>query len=187
MKVSDHWVRSPLKNISKACQQCHRYPEDEIKARVDVIQQRNFALLQRAGTALTDMLDTFKTIRAPFDAENRPAAEAEAKAKLEKDTAYTSAAADAQATQLAAATKAALNAKWAAKVAKDPTLEAICEMQRKAQWRLDFVAAENSMGFHAPQEAARILAESADDSRQAEIMALRALQPTTQPVAAAGN
>ena len=28
------------------------------------------------------------------------------------------------------------------------------ELQRKAQWRLDFVAAENSMGFHAPQEAA---------------------------------
>ena len=28
---------------------------------------------------------------------------------------------------------------------------------RKAQWRLDFVAAENSKGFHAPQEAARIL------------------------------
>ncbi len=31
------------------------------------------------------------------------------------------------------------------------------ELQRKAQWRLDFVAAENSMGFHAPAEAARIL------------------------------
>ena len=30
-----------------------------------------------------------------------------------------------------------------------PTLE----LQRKAQWRLDFVAAENSMGFHAPAQA----------------------------------
>jgi nitrite reductase (cytochrome c-552) len=45
------------------------------------------------------------------------------------------------------------------------------ELQRKAQWRLDFVAAENSMGFHAPAEAARILAESIDDSRQAQLIA----------------
>ena len=26
MKVSDHWVRSPLTNISRACQVCHPYP-----------------------------------------------------------------------------------------------------------------------------------------------------------------
>ncbi len=35
-------------------------------------------------------------------------------------------------------------------------------LQRQAQWRLDFVAAENSMGFHAPQESARLLAEAID-------------------------
>jgi nitrite reductase (cytochrome c-552) len=46
-------------------------------------------------------------------------------------------------------------------------------LQRKAQWRLDFVAAENSMGFHAPQELARILAESIDYSRQAQVAAQR--------------
>ena len=40
------------------------------------------------------------------------------------------------------------------------------DFHRKAQWRLDFVAAENSMGFHAPQEAARILGEAIDYSRQ---------------------
>jgi nitrite reductase (cytochrome c-552) len=42
-------------------------------------------------------------------------------------------------------------------------------LQRHAQFRLDFIEAENSMGFHAPQEAARILAESIDLSRQAQI------------------
>ena len=42
-------------------------------------------------------------------------------------------------------------------------------MQRKAQWRLDFVYAENSMGFHASQEAARILAESIDYARQGQL------------------
>lgn len=48
------------------------------------------------------------------------------------------------------------------------------ELQRKAQWRLDFVAAENSMGFHAPQEAARILAESIDYARQGQVEAIKA-------------
>ena len=51
-------------------------------------------------------------------------------------------------------------------------LEAARMLHRKAQWRLDFVAAENSMGFHALQEAARILAEAIDYARQAQIMVL---------------
>jgi len=41
--------------------------------------------------------------------------------------------------------------------------------QRRAQGRLYFAAADNSMGFHAPPEAARILAESIDYSRQAQL------------------
>ena len=44
-------------------------------------------------------------------------------------------------------------------------------LQRKAQWRLDFVAAENSMGFHAPQETACVLAESIDYGRQGQLAA----------------
>ena len=44
-------------------------------------------------------------------------------------------------------------------------LKAAQAIQRKAQWRLDFVAAENSMGFHAPQEAARSLGEAIDYAR----------------------
>ena len=39
----------------------------------------------------------------------------------------------------------------------------------------DYVAAENSMGFHAPQEAARILGESIDLARQGQL-ALRDLE-----------
>ena len=38
-------------------------------------------------------------------------------------------------------------------------------MQRKAQFRVDFCNAENSMGFHAPQEGARILGEAIDFAR----------------------
>ena len=48
------------------------------------------------------------------------------------------------------------------------------ELHRKAQWRLDFVAAENSMGFHAPQELARILGEAIDYARQGQLAAERA-------------
>lgn len=49
----------------------------------------------------------------------------------------------------------------------------IYALQRKAMWRLDFISSENSRGFHAPQESARILGESIDYSRQAEAAALR--------------
>lgn len=46
--------------------------------------------------------------------------------------------------------------------ASPAALDAARALQRRAQWRLDCVAAENSMGFHAPQESARILAEAID-------------------------
>jgi nitrite reductase (cytochrome c-552) len=39
---------------------------------------------------------------------------------------------------------------------------------------MDYVAAENSMGFHSPGEAARILAGAIDFARQGEIELLRA-------------
>jgi nitrite reductase (cytochrome c-552) len=42
-------------------------------------------------------------------------------------------------------------------------------LQRRAQFYLDFVEAENSTGFHAPQEAERILAEAIDFARQGQI------------------
>jgi nitrite reductase (cytochrome c-552) len=128
-KVSDHWVRSPLLNVNRACQTCHHQSEDEIKARVDQIQTRNFELLQRGGAALMTLLDAIVA------------------AKKE------------------GATPEQLN-------------EAL-ELQRKAQWRLDFIAAENSMGFHAPQEAAMVLGEAIDYARQGELAAIRWKNPQT--------
>ena len=47
-------------------------------------------------------------------------------------------------------------------------------LHRKAQLRWDFIAAENSMGFHNPEEALRILADSIDYARQAELKARQA-------------
>jgi nitrite reductase (cytochrome c-552) len=55
--------------------------------------------------------------------------------------------------------------------ATNAQLQDVLALHRKAQWRLDFVAAENSMGFHAPQETARVLAESIDYARQGQVAA----------------
>jgi nitrite reductase (cytochrome c-552) len=118
-KVSDHWVRSPLLNVNRACQTCHRANEEEMKARVDSIQERTYQLMQRGGGAIASLLEAYVAAAAAGAPEER--------------------------------------------------LEAARRFQRQAQWRLDFIAAENSMGFHAPQEAARVLAEAIDFARQGEL------------------
>lgn len=51
----------------------------------------------------------------------------------------------------------------------DQQLAAARDFQRKAQFYLDFVEAENSMGFHAPAESARILAESMNFTRMGQV------------------
>lgn len=59
----------------------------------------------------------------------------------------------------------------------DEQLAPVFALQRKAMWRLDYISSENSRGFHADQEATRILGESIDYSRQAQAMALRLRAP----------
>jgi nitrite reductase (cytochrome c-552) len=61
-------------------------------------------------------------------------------------------------------------------------LAPIFELQKKAMWRLDFVSSENSKGFHADQESARILGESIDYSRQAQAQALRLRAPAAPEI-----
>ncbi len=51
----------------------------------------------------------------------------------------------------------------------DASLAAARALQRRAQFYLDFINAENSMGFHAPQEAARILGEAMNYARQGQV------------------
>ncbi len=58
----------------------------------------------------------------------------------------------------------------------DADLAEAREYQRKAQFYLDFIEAENSMGFHAPQEAVRILGESMNFSRLG-LMSLSGVKP----------
>jgi nitrite reductase (cytochrome c-552) len=119
LKISDHHVRSPLLNVNLACQTCHKWPEDELKARVSTIQQRTYQLRNHAMDAVVALIGDLKKAREAgrSDAELAPAR----------------------------------------------------GFQRKAQFLLDFVEAENSTGFHAPQEAARVLGISIDLARQGQL------------------
>ncbi len=117
-KVTDHHVRSPLLNVSRACLQCHHFSEQEMIDRVTSIQDKTKKLLDRGETALLALFDEVKLARE--------------------------------------------------RGATDADLKEVFALQRKAQFRLDYISAENSMGFHAPQEAARILAEAVDYARQGQ-------------------
>lgn len=55
-------------------------------------------------------------------------------------------------------------------------IEEARRLHRAAQLRWDFIAAENSMGFHNPEEALRILANATDLARQAQVKALLAVK-----------
>ena len=61
-----------------------------------------------------------------------------------------------------------IKAAKAAGAAGAPVTAAL-EFQRHGQFYLDFVESENSNGFHAPQEAARILGEAIDYLRQGQL------------------
>ncbi len=137
VKISDHWVRSPLENVEQSCQTCHRLTKEELKDRVAVVQDRTAALLRRSETALLAAIDAIVAARAAG--------------------------------------------------AGDEALAEAQRLHRAAQMRWDFVSSENSTGFHSPQEAARILAESIDLARQAQLAASAAAAGKRSGHAAAGE
>jgi nitrite reductase (cytochrome c-552) len=51
----------------------------------------------------------------------------------------------------------------------DPRLPEAREFQRRASFLVDYVEAENSFGFHAPQEAARVLTRALDFARRGQV------------------
>jgi nitrite reductase (cytochrome c-552) len=128
LKISDHHVRSPLLNINRACQTCHKWSEEELKARVETIQTRTFNLRNTAMDALVDLINDIKAARDVG----------------RNDSAVTTAQ----------------------------------DFQRRAQFYLDFIESENSTGFHAPQEAARILGESINFSRKGQVALRGGGQPS---------
>jgi len=119
LKISDHWVRSPLLNINRACQTCHRWPEQELKDRVEEIQTRFFDTRNLAMDALIDLIHDIKSAKAANLGE----------------------------AELATARN----------------------FQRKAQFYIDFLVSENSMGFHADQYSVKSLAEAINFCRQGQL------------------
>lgn len=117
-KVSDHHVRSPLLNINRACQTCHKASEQDLLSRAETIQSRHTELRDLALNAIVDLIDSISAAQDAGIDEKR------------------------------------LN------IARD--------YQRKASFLCDFVEAENSSGFHADQEAARLLGLSLNYSRLGE-------------------
>ena len=63
--------------MNRACQQCHLWDESELKQRVTTIQNRTYGAMLRAGQSMTDFFDTYKQIRAPFNAKLQAEAEIE--------------------------------------------------------------------------------------------------------------
>ena len=117
-KISDHHVRSPVLNINRACQTCHKQTEAELKDRVETIQGRTFELRNLALDA---------TLALTRDIQQA--------------------------------------------VAQDstrPRVRQARQHQRRAQFYTDFIEAENSMGFHADQEAARVLGHAIDEARRGQ-------------------
>lgn len=126
VKITDHWVRTPLANLMNACATCHPLAVDELRGRILEVQDRTYALLKRAEGAILDAQDAI--VRA-----------------MRSD-------------------------------APDGALEDARRLHRRAFIRWDFVSAENSMGFHSPQESAYILGDAIDYARQAELAAHKALE-----------
>ena len=118
-KISDHHVRSPLLNINRACQTCHKWSEAELLSRAETIQERTFVLRNRTMDALMALITDLEA------SKNNGASEGD----------------------LAEGRK----------------------MQRRGQFYLDFVESENSNGFHAPEEAARILGDAIDYFRLGQV------------------
>jgi nitrite reductase (cytochrome c-552) len=129
MKISDHHVRSPVLNINRACQTCHKLSEDELRQRVTTIQDRTYDMRNMAIDAVVQLAR-------------------EIAAEVKRDSTA-------------------------------PTIRVARDYHRKAQFLADFIEAENSMGFHADQEAARILARAIDFARLGS-RALRG-EPVTPP------
>jgi len=57
IKVSDHWLRSPMVNINAACQTCHRQEEAELLERINTIQDRTAHLLRSTEEAIVEAID----------------------------------------------------------------------------------------------------------------------------------
>lgn len=129
MKLTNHHVQSPVLNINHSCQTCHKWPENELRERIEQIQDRTFEMRGIAMDALTEYISQL----------------GEAKLKINNPI----------------------------------KLKEAYNYQKKAQFYLDFIEAENSMGFHAPGEALRVLGLSIENTRKGQLSLQKAINETS--------
>jgi len=124
-KFTDHHVQSPLLNLSNSCVVCHRWSEQDLRSRVEAIQDKVHEGRTRAEAMLA---------RAHLD--------------------------------IAAAMQSGATA---------DELRESRRLVRGAQMRWDYVAANNGMGFHSPQECMRVLEAAVDLAAQCRLECTRVL------------
>jgi nitrite reductase (cytochrome c-552) len=125
VKFTNHHIQSPLLDVANSCAVCHRWSEEEIRGRVEAIQDKIREGRTRAEQTIA---------QAHFD--------------------------------IAAASQAG---------AGDEELKDVRHLVRQAQLRWDYVAANNGMGFHSPQECLRVLNAAVDLAGQCRVEAARIL------------
>lgn len=117
-KMTNHHVQSPYLTVEQSCGTCHAIPAEELRQRIDIIQDNHWQLRDTALDALTDLISDIEKAQAAGVSETK--------------------------------------------------LNEARAMQRKSQFLLDFAEAENSTGFHAPQEGARVLGLSINYARKGQ-------------------
>jgi nitrite reductase (cytochrome c-552) len=58
VRITDHWIRSPLTQTTEACMGCHRRGSvEELEQRTVAVQDQTVALLLEAETAISELMD----------------------------------------------------------------------------------------------------------------------------------
>ncbi len=122
LKVTDHFIASPLLDVRAACGTCHPMAETQLTERVSRMQNQTANQLREAEGSIMALITDVAAARALL---------VQARAAGTTDAAF------------------------AAQV--DAVLAEPRQAHRRASFRWDFIASENSMGFHSPAAAARTL------------------------------
>lgn len=141
VKVTNHTVQTPFADITASCKTCHAESEENLKGRIDFIQNRHAYELRKCENSLLSLIQDIETARV----------------KLAEHSEFSSLEGDAKKAKITEVIQPAL------------------DFHRKAHLRWDFAFSENSYGFHAPQEAMRVIGQCEENSRLGQMELANAL------------
>jgi len=129
-KISDHDIKSPLKDGLRACANCHPNSDERLRSQVFAIQDRTVSLMLRAGYGAAVVAKLFERVHRE-----------EAAGRVIDKALY----------------------------ARSKSL------YEESLYRSIYMGAENSVGFHNPTEAGRILGDATAYASKAEGLLRQAL------------